>query len=82
MGDQEGKGRGKGSQASCRGSAAHACMWRRTDAQQATFQPCRGAISDFHAYKQKIVDADYDPICLMLNEDDVFGDGNNYQVCA
>lgn len=42
----------------------------------------RGAISDFYAYKQKILDADYDPLCIQVNEDDVFGDGNNFQVCG
>jgi len=40
----------------------------------------RGAISDFHAYKAKIQDADYDPLCLVINEDDIFGDGNNFQI--
>ncbi len=42
----------------------------------------RGAISDFYAFKQKILDADYDPLIICVNEDDVFGDGNNYQVCV
>jgi hypothetical protein len=41
---------------------------------------CRGAISDFYAYKQKIMEADYDPLCILVNEDDAFGDGNNFQV--
>lgn len=41
---------------------------------------CRGAISDFYAYKAKIQDADYTPLVVRTNEDDLFGDGNNYQV--
>jgi hypothetical protein len=41
---------------------------------------CRGAISDFHAFKAKIVEADCDQICFRINEDDIFGDGNNFQV--
>jgi hypothetical protein len=40
----------------------------------------RGAISDFHAFKAKILEADYDQICFRINEDDIFGDGNNFQV--
>jgi hypothetical protein len=40
----------------------------------------RGAISDFYAIKQKIADADYDPLLIRPNEDDVYGDGNNYEV--
>ena len=41
---------------------------------------CRGAISDFHPVKAKIVESPCDPICLRINEDDIFGDGNNFMV--
>ncbi|KXZ55747.1 hypothetical protein GPECTOR_2g1297 [Gonium pectorale] len=37
----------------------------------------RGAISDFHAVRAKIQAADYDPLLVRFNEDDVYGDGNN-----
>lgn len=40
----------------------------------------RGAISDLAIIKQKIIDADYDPVVLRLNADDVYGDGNNIEV--
>lgn len=40
----------------------------------------RGAISDFHAIKAKIQGADYDPLYIRFNEDDTYGDGNNYEV--
>lgn len=40
----------------------------------------RGAISDFYVLKQKILDADYDPLLIKINEDDIYGDGNNWQV--
>ncbi|KAG1670681.1 hypothetical protein FOA52_010956 [Chlamydomonas sp. UWO 241] len=40
----------------------------------------RGAISDFYVIKQKIIDADYDPLLVKINEDDVYGDGNNWQI--
>ncbi|GLC44506.1 hypothetical protein PLESTB_000065900 [Pleodorina starrii] len=40
----------------------------------------RGAISDFHALKAKIQAADYDPLLIRFNEDDVYGDGNNFEV--
>eukprot|EP00983_Pelagomonas_calceolata_P058160 1145378-Pelagomonas_calceolata.AAC.15 len=40
----------------------------------------RGAISDLHAYKQKIQEANYNPLCFRINEDDIFGDGTNFQV--
>jgi hypothetical protein len=42
----------------------------------------RGAISDFHAHKQAIVDADCDPVVLRLNESDKYGDGNNVEVAV
>lgn len=42
----------------------------------------RGAISDFHALKAKIIEADYDPLCLAINEDDIFGDGNNFEIAV
>jgi len=40
----------------------------------------RGAISDFYAIKQQILDADVDPLLMRINEDDVYGDGNNWQI--
>lgn len=40
----------------------------------------RGAISDFHPIKEHIVNADYDPLLLRSNNDDLYGDGNNFEV--
>jgi hypothetical protein len=40
----------------------------------------RGAISDFHAHKQEISDADCDPVILRVNESDMYGDGNNFEL--
>ena len=40
----------------------------------------RGAISDFYVIKAKIIEADYDPLIIRVNEDDIYGDGNNYEV--
>lgn len=40
----------------------------------------QGAISDWHPIKAKIVAADYDPLVVRLNEDDRYGDGNNFEV--
>lgn len=40
----------------------------------------RGAISDFHPIKEHIVSADYDPLLLRSNNDDLYGDGNNFEV--
>ena len=40
----------------------------------------RGAISDFHPIKEHIVSADYDPLLLRSNTDDLYGDGNNFEV--
>ena len=40
----------------------------------------RGAISDFHPIKEHIVNADYDPLLLRSNDDDLYGDGNNFEV--
>ena len=42
----------------------------------------RGAISDFHPIKEHIVKADYDPLLLRSNVDDLYGDGNNFEVCV
>ena len=42
----------------------------------------RGAISDFHAYKQAVVDSDCDPLVMRLNETDLYGDGNNFEVAV
>ena len=39
----------------------------------------QGAISDFHPIKDSIKGADYDLIIIRLNEDDIYGDGNNYE---
>ena len=41
---------------------------------------CRGAISDLHAFKARIQEANYNPLCFRINEDDIFGDGTNFQV--
>ena len=41
----------------------------------------RGAISDFHPIKDHIKNADYDPLLIKYNEDDRYGDGNNFEVC-
>ena len=40
----------------------------------------RGAISDFHPLKAKLTEVDYDPVMFRLNNDDLFGDGNNFEV--
>lgn len=40
----------------------------------------RGAISDFHPIKEHIMKSDYDPLLLRTNEDDLYGDGNNFEV--
>lgn len=40
----------------------------------------RGAISDFHAIKPQIADADYDPLLIRYNDNDIYGDGNNFEV--
>lgn len=40
----------------------------------------RGAISDFHPIKEQIMKSDYDPLLLRTNEDDLYGDGNNFEV--
>lgn len=42
----------------------------------------RGAISDFHAFKAAIVDADCDPLLLRVNEADLYGDGNNFELAV
>ncbi len=42
----------------------------------------RGAISDFHPIKEHILNADYDPLLLRSNVDDLYGDGNNFEVFA
>lgn len=42
----------------------------------------RGAISDFHPFKQKLMGADYDPLIFRINEDDIYGDGNNFEVAV
>uniref|UniRef100_A0A7S0R4E4 WD repeat-containing protein 63 n=1 Tax=Pyramimonas obovata TaxID=1411642 RepID=A0A7S0R4E4_9CHLO len=40
----------------------------------------RGAISDFHPIKTKIQKCDYDPILVRYNEDDIYGDQNNFEI--
>jgi dynein intermediate chain 3, axonemal len=42
----------------------------------------RGAISDFHAYKQAIVDGDAEPFVLRVNAADTYGDGNNFELAV
>lgn len=42
----------------------------------------RGAISDFHAYKQAILDSDCDPLTMRANVTDRYGDGNNFEVAV
>lgn len=42
----------------------------------------QGAISDFHPIKESIKAADYDQLLIRANEDDLYGDGNNYEVAA
>jgi hypothetical protein len=42
----------------------------------------QGAISDFHPIREFIKAADYDPLLIRVNEDDLYGDGNNYEVGA
>ncbi|KAK3283163.1 hypothetical protein CYMTET_9130 [Cymbomonas tetramitiformis] len=41
----------------------------------------RGAISDFHCIKAKITKSDYDQLLIRYNKDDIYGDGNNYELC-
>lgn len=40
----------------------------------------QGAISDFHAVKDALAAADYDPLLLQPLEDDEFADGSNWQL--
>ncbi len=40
----------------------------------------RGAISDFYVAKTQVLEADYDPLLIRINEDDIYGDGNNFEV--
>ncbi|GIL86238.1 hypothetical protein Vretimale_13768 [Volvox reticuliferus] len=40
----------------------------------------RGAISDFHALKARIQAADYEPLLIRIIEDDLYGDGNNFEI--
>lgn len=40
----------------------------------------RGAISDFHPLKAVLLTADYDPLILRTNPDDIYCDGNNIEV--
>ncbi len=56
-----------------------ACVSRDKLAHDIQF---RGAISDFHPIKNAVMGADYDPLMLRSNPDDVYGDGNNFEVCT
>jgi hypothetical protein len=42
----------------------------------------QGAISDFHPIREAIKAADYDPLLIRLNDDDLYGDGNNFEVAT
>eukprot|EP00891_Asterochloris_glomerata_P001605 jgi/Astpho2/1605/e_gw1.00028.2.1_t len=42
----------------------------------------RGAISDFHPIKNAVLGADYDPLMLRTNPDDIYGDGNNFELAT
>lgn len=42
----------------------------------------RGAISDFSVAKKEITKADYDNLLVRYNEDDIYGDGNNFEVAV
>jgi hypothetical protein len=42
----------------------------------------QGAISDFHPIKDALKAADYEELLLRINEEDVFGDGNNFEVAV
>jgi hypothetical protein len=42
----------------------------------------QGAISDFHCIKDALKAAEYDEVLLRVNDDDVFGDGNNFEVAV
>jgi hypothetical protein len=42
----------------------------------------QGAISDFHCIKDALKAADYDEVLLRVNDDDIFGDGNNFEVAV
>lgn len=55
----------------------HAVLWNMLCTTQ--FQ---GAISDFHPIKESIKAAEYDPLLIRANEDDLYGDGNNCEVAV
>jgi len=42
----------------------------------------RGAISDFTIVKKQISKADYDELLIRYNEEDVYGDGNNFELAV
>ena len=42
----------------------------------------RGAISDFTVIKKQIAEADYDDLLVRYNEDDIYGDGNNFEIAC
>ena len=42
----------------------------------------RGAISDFSSAKKEIAKADYENLLIRYNEDDIYGDGNNFELAV
>ena len=42
----------------------------------------RGAISDFTVVRKQISEADYEDLLMRYNEDDVYGDGNNFEIAV
>lgn len=42
----------------------------------------QGAISDFHCIKDALKTSDCTDIVIRLNSDDIYGDGNNYEVAT
>ncbi|KAK9820498.1 hypothetical protein WJX72_010908 [[Myrmecia] bisecta] len=42
----------------------------------------RGAISDFHPIRDKIQGADCDPVLIKSNPEDLYGDGNNFEIAC
>ncbi|MEW5301410.1 MAG: hypothetical protein WDW36_004270 [Sanguina aurantia] len=40
----------------------------------------RGAISDLHPFKPRVVESELDVFMVRQNEDDIYGDGSNYEV--
>lgn len=40
----------------------------------------QGAISDFHPIKDAIKSSDLEALLVRANEEDIYGDGNNFEV--